>query len=840
MDVRGLGLSKEELKALGYKVGGETEEDRGRPSPPVSSGAGARARRMWLWTLVILMALGWATSSNRRLPAPIPANRSDTLFSSARAMSQLVEIARLPHPPGSPEHDRVRAYLVERLRSLGLDPQIQTVTSVIREPQMVRAATVRNIVARVPGTASTGAVALTAHYDAAPLSPGAGDDGVGIAALLETVRAVVAGEPLRNDLIVLITDGEELGLLGTRSFVEHHPWMSEIALVMSVEMRGVSGPSLTVETGPENGHLIQAIAAANPRPAGTSLSRELSHFDPFGLDLTPFLEKGVRGINFTALGGRASHRQVTDRAEKVSEKTLQHHGLQLLAMTREFGDRDLARQSDFVSPEQVYFSLPLVGLVHYPVGWIPFISLGLIAGWVLVGLVLRFRGGSYQGALAGLLMGAILVSGSAGVGWGMFEVVRGFHPEYGLLESAFYRDGIHLLALVALAVALVTSGYGFARRKFGVGELFLGALTIPLGMAIWLGFRAPFGAMTLQWPVALSLLSAGLVAGLGPDRRFGRWEWVGFLLFSAGILSILVPNLELMADVLTFRRAPVLGGAIALGLLLILPTMEWLLRPRGWWTPLMAVVVAATLVVVATPAIQGGSDHPVLSSLIYLVDDTMESHGLEPDPPGIDPDSSFVRRVAGRWLTIPGPGEDWARSWVAEDEIGSTNPGVLLLPQEARYEVAGTGPETHMAAPRIRILEDVVEGGRRQLQLAIHSDLRGEMVGIHIADSVGELTSVNGTAWGQEGGTDPVRSMVHWGTPELGVVTVGIRLDAEQKAVNLDIIEHHLRPEEVLGEGFFSRDESLIPNAPAGSDRVIQRTRVTLTVSEPTNPTASG
>ena len=113
------------------------------------------------------------------------------------------------------------------------------------------------------------------------------------------------------------------------------------------------------------------------------------------------------------------------------------------------------------------------------------------------------------------------------------------------------------------------------------------------------------------------------------------------------------------------------------------------------------------------------------------------------------------------------------------------------------------------------------------------------MVGVHIVDSMGELTSVNGTAWGQEGGTGPVRRLAHWGTPELGVVTVGIRLDAEQEAVNLEIIEHHLRPDEVLGEGFFSRDESLIPNAPAGSDRVIQRTRVTLTVSEPTNPTAS-
>src|SRR5690606_13160248 len=63
-------------------------------------------------------------------PAAVPANAPTAHFSSARAMTHLHEIAQAPHPTGSAENARVRAYLVEQLRALGLQPEVQQTASV--------------------------------------------------------------------------------------------------------------------------------------------------------------------------------------------------------------------------------------------------------------------------------------------------------------------------------------------------------------------------------------------------------------------------------------------------------------------------------------------------------------------------------------------------------------------------------------------------------------------------------------------------------------------------------------------------------------------------------------
>ena len=147
--------------------------------------------------------------------------------------------------------------------------------------------------------------------------------------------------------------------------------------------------------------------------------------------------------------------------------------------------------------------------------------------------------------------------------------------------------------------------------------------------------------------------------------------------------------------------------------------------------------------------------------------------------------------------------------------------------------VAGTGPETHMPLPSLWVLEDTLTTDGRHLRVAIRSHLGAEMVGVNLVDPGAEITRVAGVGWGPDGGSEPVRSLTHWGRPQDSLLTVEIRTDPRSGPMELQILEHHLRPREVLGEDFFRRDESLIANGPAGSDRIVQRTRARIAASGP-------
>src|SRR5512142_650609 len=85
--------------------------------------------------------------------AVTPAAAPPGQFSAERALSHLSVIAQAPHPAGSPAQFQLRDYLVEQLTNLGLEVDVQKVFDV------------ENVVARLRGSNSSGAILLQAHYD---------------------------------------------------------------------------------------------------------------------------------------------------------------------------------------------------------------------------------------------------------------------------------------------------------------------------------------------------------------------------------------------------------------------------------------------------------------------------------------------------------------------------------------------------------------------------------------------------------------------------------------------------------------------------------------------------
>ncbi|HSH76775.1 MAG TPA: M28 family peptidase, partial [Longimicrobiales bacterium] len=725
-------LSEEEMVALlgqtrSPKPGGgsgDAPEGPGRPvtkkrkAPATGAAAAEAAPSRWRGpvTLVLLVAVAGLSSTRMAVPRPVPANVSDTVFSSARAMSMLVEIAERPHPTGSPEHARVRAYLVEHLRLLGLEPEIQSTTSATQTPDSVDAAAVRNVVARLPGTEPTGTVLITAHYDTRELAPGAGDDGAGVVAILEALRALRSGERLRNDVIVLLTDAEELGLLGALAFTTQHPWMRDVSLVLSFEMRGAGGPSIMFETGDRMGWVVRALKEFDPEPFANSSSSEIYRRMPNDTDFTLFREAGKQGLNFAAIGGAHVYHQATDTPENLSEATLQHHGVRALAALKHFGQADLGQVD---APDVVYFTAPLLGLVVYDARWVLPISGGLLALAVLVTLVALRGGARGGGAGAGLglsLLGAALSFGAATA---IARWSARFHPEGGSLAGSLYHsEGWYVLAVVAAVFAVVTALQAVARRWLSAVELSLGAACAPLLIAVGLSVAAPLAAMNVQWPAAAALL-ATLVLVLLRSRVGGTVAWFTTMLLTLPVLVILVPLLELLWISKTVAALGLVAVLTAMTLHLLLPALDVLRQPNGWWAPLTGLVVAAAGLGAGYRSSSPDERRPAPSTLVYGYE-----HGSG----------------AAFWATDPAADpvlDEEAAAWAVERAGAAFSASRDLSGFGFGWEApVAPAPVVSAATPEIAVLRDTIEAERRHVILGIRSRIGAERLSFQ-RDSVG-------------------------------------------------------------------------------------------------------
>src|SRR5579883_1101970 len=183
-----------------------------------SPAARAALGRATIVLVVLACAIGAALVPIRP-PAPVAASAPRAEFSSARAMRHVDVLASGPRAMGSAAHEEARRYLVRELQALALETQVQE-TAVVQLRFAARhggrpaAGTVRNVVGRLHGSEGGRAVLLAAHYDTRGMTPGASDDTMGVATLLETARALASGARPKRDVLFLFTDGEEEGLLG--------------------------------------------------------------------------------------------------------------------------------------------------------------------------------------------------------------------------------------------------------------------------------------------------------------------------------------------------------------------------------------------------------------------------------------------------------------------------------------------------------------------------------------------------------------------------------------------------------------------------------------------------
>ena len=256
---------------------------------------------------------------------PITSNSADFAgFSAIRALdaARLV-LGEEPRPVGSAANIAAVARLKDYFASLGYAPQEQIAT--VKVPGRGEV-TLRNIFIRKEGRTNLPAILLVSHHDSVAVSPGGSDNGMGVAVCLDAARMLTLQETPERPVIILVTDGEEAGLLGAKLFAQNHAWANDIGAVINIDNRGGDGPAQLFETGPNDFALINAIAPHITHPVMGSFFVEVYRRMPNGTDLTAFLARGQTGINIACTGAIERYHTSADTFNAVNLAALQHEG----------------------------------------------------------------------------------------------------------------------------------------------------------------------------------------------------------------------------------------------------------------------------------------------------------------------------------------------------------------------------------------------------------------------------------------------------------------------------------------------------------------------------------
>ena len=321
-------------------------------------------------------------------PDPVGADAPDVVFSAARAEAILGDLLQegVPHVAGSSFNTVVRNRVVAHLESSGYKAELQSRFHCNAE--FGSCSPVDNVIAVRPGSEGEYAVLLTAHYDSGWAGPGAADDGAGTSAILEIARMVADFPPFKNDIIFLISDSEENGLIGADAFAEHHPLFEKVRAVINLEARGVTGPSGMFETGEGNRRIIRMFSKNVDRPVGSSLIYEIYKTMPNDTDYSVYKRAGVMGVNFAFAQGVPVYHSAIDNVEHLDLGSLQHHGDNAWGMLKALGERNIGA---IVSREDAgYIDVFANRLVHYPVSITT--GLGIFLGvWAMIAIFIAFR-----------------------------------------------------------------------------------------------------------------------------------------------------------------------------------------------------------------------------------------------------------------------------------------------------------------------------------------------------------------------------------------------------------------------------------------------------------------
>jgi hypothetical protein len=471
-----------------------------------------------------------------------------------------------------------------------------------------------------------------------------------------------------------------------------------VCIVVNLEARGISGPSLMFQTSPGNTGLIRALAEATPYAVATSLSHDVYKLLPNDTNFSIYRHAGYAGYDIAFVDQVYAYHTELDSIDHLDQRSLQHHGSYALGLVRHFGSMSRQELAEIGRErrDSVYFNLVGHTMVRYPATWAKHLSVLLaILTVAVILLAMRRQRATAWGLLKGVLLstGAVIATALAVrfLGWLLRRLDPGISE---MLSGEPYNGKLYAAAAVLLAVAITAGVFAWTRKRWVTAtELALGAAVLWLIGSFATSVYLTGGSYLFAWPLLFAL--AGITAHLlmtSDDHQVAPLRVILLLgLLAVPLLILVTPIVTLLFTGLTWSMSQVIIILPAVGLCLLALQLD-LIR-LGERRPLALLAAAGCLAFLVAAGLDSGfsPQHPRPNSLSYTLD---------------------AGEGSATWTSSDRQLDAWTGQAITEESRSARTDGVGWQ---------APAPVLSLAAPEIELVDEQVTGTVRQLKLRVRS-----------------------------------------------------------------------------------------------------------------------
>ncbi|MBQ3489745.1 MAG: M28 family peptidase [Clostridia bacterium] len=523
-----------------------------------------------------------------------------TNFDRANIMAHIEKLTENgPRSVTNPESNQAALdYMESVLKGYGLVNEdtdgkpAYLIQSYIAQDDKYQSFALKNIIVHIPANAETksgDAIMFMGHTDSVPMGPGASDDGVACATMLEAIRYYLDrmedGYTLTNDLLFCFVNGEEYGLYGSTALKEEfkgfNDVLNRVKFLTNLESRGTSGTVIMFETAKNNYETIKLFSEVNQSIFTCSIATLVYDTMPNYTDFTTFKE-AYQGLNMANITGGENYHTQNDSFANTGKVYISQQAQIVDGLIEKLSNYELSRLYD-AEESAIFFSFLNLTTVVYnqtTVIVLAVLCILLLLGNILLGV---FRKQNHfpktAKAFVGIVAALALSAGAAFICYYLFQwiaVLTGAIDVHMIGTIQYSNTAIVIgIGILSLAMTLIAVHFSVKLLKIERRDLIRAFAYLHAVLGIALSFALPPASYLFIFSGILFTVNELLISAF-PKKNIENLHLE--LLVTALYFPLIIPVIVLATSALGLSMAYVYAIVFTLSVFALAASMLPLCR----------------------------------------------------------------------------------------------------------------------------------------------------------------------------------------------------------------------------------------------------------------------